>query len=181
MPANQASRRQDGKTELTVPELAWQALRQAVDPFGMLSAPWHAQLAWWTHPQDLLRQVDLTWRETQALYEHGLQRLLGVQPDDPVVPKVEDERFADPVWLESAGFDILKEGFLSLDHRLRTLNHRRPASARTSSSRPISGSTTGSMRSRRATSSGPTRARSSTRSRPTARACRRAGSITCAT
>ena len=126
MQADQASRRPDGKTELSPPELAWQALRQAMDPFGMLSAPWHAQLAWWTHPQDLLQQANESWREALALYEHGVQRLLGVQPDDPVAPKTEDERFADPAWLESAGFDILKEGFLSLDHRLRTLNYHAP-------------------------------------------------------
>ena len=126
MPADQASRRPDGETELSPPELAWQALRQAMDPFGMLSAPWRAQLAWWTHPQDLLQQANESWREALALYEHGVQRLLGVQPDDPVAPKTEDERFADPAWLESAGFDILKEGFLSLDHRLRTLNYHAP-------------------------------------------------------
>lgn len=124
MPSDSAPH--DGNTALTLPELALQALRQAADPFGMLTAPWRAQLAWWTHPQDWLRQADESWREALALYEHGVQRLLGVQPDDPVAPHTEDERFADPVWLESPSFDILKEGFLSLDHRLRTLSHQAP-------------------------------------------------------
>ncbi len=124
MPSDSAPH--DGNTALTLPELALQALRQAADPFGMLTAPWRAQLAWWTHPQDWLRQADESWREALALYEHGVQRLLGVQPDDPVAPHTEDERFADPVWLESPSFDILKEGFLSLDHRLRTLSHHAP-------------------------------------------------------
>lgn len=109
-----------------MPELVLQGLRQAMDPFGMLSTPWRAQLAWWTHPQDWLRQADESWREALALYEHGVQRLLGVQPDDPLVPHTEDERFADPVWLESPSFDLLKEGFLSLDHRLRTLSYHAP-------------------------------------------------------
>lgn len=115
---------------LSPAELGLQSWRRATDPFGMLSSQFNAQLAWWTHPQQLLHEANEAWRETLALYEHGVRRVLGVAEDDLVKPKFEDERFADPIWLQSPGFDILKEGFLSFDHRLRTLYNSAPALAR---------------------------------------------------
>ena len=105
----------------TPPELALQTWRRASDPFGMLSSQFQAQVAWWTHPQQLLHEGFEAWNEAIRLYDHGLRRLLGDDSADLVVPKREDERFADPAWLESPAFDILKEGFLAFDHRLRTL------------------------------------------------------------
>ncbi|MDD2728021.1 alpha/beta fold hydrolase [Malikia sp.] len=115
---------------LSPAELGLQSWRRATDPFGMLSSQFNAQLAWWTHPQQLLHEANEAWRETLALYEHGVRRTLGVAEDDLVTPKFEDERFADPIWLQSPGFDILKEGFLSFDHRLRTLYNTAPGLAR---------------------------------------------------
>ena len=111
-------------------EIGMQSLRRATDPFGMLSSQFNAQLAWWTHPQQLLHQACEAWRESLALYEHGVRRALGAAEDDLVPPKFEDERFADPVWVQSPAFDLLKEIFLSYDHRLRTLYNSAPGLAR---------------------------------------------------
>lgn len=114
----------------TPPELALQTWRRASDPFGMLSSQFQAQLAWWTHPQQLLREGCEVWNEAIRLYQHGARRLLGDDSGDLVAPKREDERFADPAWLESPAFDILKEGFLAFDHRLRTLYNSAPGLSR---------------------------------------------------
>ena len=115
---------------LTPPELMLQSLRRASDPFGMLSSQFQALLAWWTHPQQLLHEGCAAWNEAIRLHDHGVRRLLGDSDADLVVPKREDERFADPAWLELPAFDIIKEGFLAFDHRLRTLYNSAPGLSR---------------------------------------------------
>lgn len=126
MPVDQIQSRVADDGGLTPPELAWQSFKRAADPFGMFSSQFNAQVAWWTHPQELLHEASEVYRELLALYVHGVRRVLGVEDADVVVPKVEDERFADPVWLDSPGYDILKEWFLTIDHRLRTLYNTAP-------------------------------------------------------
>jgi polyhydroxyalkanoate synthase len=117
---------QQASQGLTPPELMLQAWRRTFDPFGVFSSQLNAQLAWLAHPQELLHEAGEVIRELIALHGHGVMRLLGASNQDIVRPKVEDERFADPVWLESPGFDLLKEWFLTIDHRLRNMYFSAP-------------------------------------------------------
>ena len=111
---------------LTPQALALRAWRRAVDPFGMFSSQLAAQLAWLSHPQQLWRELSTSCCELIALQEHGVKRLLGSPDADVVAPKFEDERFADPAWVDAPAFDLLKEWFLTVDHRLRTLYNNAP-------------------------------------------------------
>jgi len=83
-------------------------------------------MAWLMHPQELLHEMQEAGRDLISLQGHGMLRLLGASNQDVVRPKLEDERFADPAWMESPGFDLLKEWFLTLDHRLRNMYYRAP-------------------------------------------------------
>ena len=130
MPQDQSPASPTGPSCLTPPELMLQSWRRATDPFGMLSSQFQAQLAWWTHPQQFLRERCEAWHEAIKLYDHGVRRLMGADEADLVPPNSADERFADPAWVESPFFDLIKESFLSFDHRLRTLYNSAPGLSR---------------------------------------------------
>jgi len=126
MGGHQESSVQEASQTLTPPELLLQNWRRTVDPFGMFSSQLGAQMAWLMHPQQLLREAREAGQDLIALHGHGVMRLLGASSQDVIRPKEEDGRFSDPVWLESPGFDLLKEWFLTIDHRLRNMYYSAP-------------------------------------------------------
>ena len=95
---------------------AWQALfekqKSKVDPIGMFAPILHAHAAWLAHPQELAEWMTRTTREMLALQAHAARRLAGGTEPDVVLPNADDQRFTDPVWTESAGWDVLKEWYL---------------------------------------------------------------------
>ncbi len=107
-------------------QLAVQAFKKKTDPFGIIASQVNAQIAWLNHPPELLQAVDDIGADLVALYVHSLQRGLGFTVHDVFTPNTDDTRFADPVWTESAGWDILKEWYLTLTSRLQTLTLETP-------------------------------------------------------
>jgi polyhydroxyalkanoate synthase len=112
------------------PQAAWRAVNQAVeakiDPIGMMTPLMHAQLAWLSHPQEM--SETLTEFSTQAVGTagHSWHRALGMPSKDVVSPNPDDTRFADPVWNESASWDIVKEWYLMLTHQVQDMLYDTP-------------------------------------------------------
>ncbi len=97
------------------PTAAWDALHQVVesniDPLGMTVPIMHAQLAWLMHPQELSEAVADYAGKMLALQWHSWRRVLGVPSEDVERPNPGDTRFADTVWSDSAGWDVVKEWY----------------------------------------------------------------------
>lgn len=112
------------------PHRAMQALHQAVeaniDPLGMAMPLWHAQLAWLSHPQELAEAASGFSTRMLALMWHSWLRLLGLPSPDVELPNPDDIRFADPVWTESASWDILKEWYLTFTHHIQDMLYQTP-------------------------------------------------------
>ena len=88
----------------------------SVDPMGVAVPLAHAQVAWLMHPQELAKTLSCLSGDLLALQAHSWRRALGIASDDPIHPKDDDTRFSDPVWKDSASFDIIKEWYLLLTH-----------------------------------------------------------------
>jgi polyhydroxyalkanoate synthase len=115
---------------VTSPTQTWKAMHDVaeagVDPLGIAAPLGHANLAWLLHPQEL---ADLAARfsgDVMALSWHAWQRALGLPSEDPVKPHADDTRFADPVWKDSATWDIAKEWYLLLTHNVQDALYRTP-------------------------------------------------------
>ena len=95
------------------PQAAWRAVNQAVegriDPIGMATPLLHAQLAWLSHPQEMSEALAEFSVKLWDLQVHSWHRALGMPSKDVVSPNPDDNRFSDPVWSESATWDIVKE------------------------------------------------------------------------
>ena len=133
---------------------------------GMLSSQFNAQLAWWTHPQQLLHQAGEAWRESLALYEHGRGAAGSRRRTIWCRPSSRTNAFADPVWVQSPAFDITEGNFPELRPPAQDAYNSASGLSRHEQSAPISGSTTGSTPSRRPATSwtnptGPAKARKS--------------------
>lgn len=98
------------------PQAALRAMDQAVeaniDPMGMATPLLHAQLAWLSHPQELAESLAKFSNDMMALQWHSWRRVLGLPSQDVVKPHQDDTRFADPLWQESASWDLVKEWYL---------------------------------------------------------------------
>lgn len=94
----------------------WQRLleqeQSVLDPIGMVAPIVHAHAAWLLHPQELSEWMVRSTQEYFALQAHAARRLLGIAEEDAVLPNADDQRFADPVWTQSAGWDVLKQYYL---------------------------------------------------------------------
>ena len=101
-------------------EAGLSALTQAMDPFGMMSSQFKAQLAWARHPQELWNFSSALTADLLKIYGHGARRMLGIPEGDPEPRNPDDERFADPVWSDWPAWDLIKEQYLLLTHRLQT-------------------------------------------------------------
>lgn len=112
------------------PHRAMQALNEIVeanlDPMGMAMPLVHAQLAWLSHPQELAEAASDFSTSMLALQWHSWQRMLGLPSEDVEKPNPDDTRFADPVWTESATWDVTKEWYLTFTHQLQDMLYRTP-------------------------------------------------------
>ena len=95
------------------------AITQALDPFGMVSSQLKAQMAWAAHPKELWGFASSLSADLLQLYGHSARRMLGFPEGDPVPRNPNDERFADPVWTDWPAWDLVKEQYLLLTHRLQ--------------------------------------------------------------
>lgn len=97
------------------------------DPFGIGVPIAHAQLAWVLHPQELGERMFQLSADILELQAHTLRRSLGLPSDDPVPPRADDARFVDPVWTESATWDLVKEWYLAVTHHVQDILYETPA------------------------------------------------------
>ncbi len=107
-------------------ETVTQAVNKAVDPFGVTTSLLNAQMAWLMHPQELFRAVHALSGDLLALQTHVTRRALGIPSDDVIEPNADDGRFADPIWTDSASWDIIKEWYLAFTHRLQDMYFETP-------------------------------------------------------
>lgn len=112
------------KANLT-PQATWRAVNEAVesnlDPMGVATPLLHAQVAWMTHPQELAEELSKLSSRLWALQWHSWARALGMASPDIEKPHPDDTRFADPVWTDSATWDITKEWYLLFTHRIQEM------------------------------------------------------------
>ncbi len=112
------------------PHHAIRAMHEAVethlDPLGMTVPLLHAQLAWATHPQELAEAASDFSTRMMALQWHSWQRMLGLQSPDVESANPDDPRFADPVWKESASWDVAKEWYLMSTHHIQDMLFKSP-------------------------------------------------------
>jgi polyhydroxyalkanoate synthase len=114
-------------SEATNPlEVMGENISKHLDPFGVASSVLNAQAAWLMHPQELGRVLSALSGDVLALQAHVTRRALGIPSEDVVVPHADDTRFADPVWEESATWDIIKEWYLAFTHRLQDMYFETP-------------------------------------------------------
>jgi polyhydroxyalkanoate synthase len=96
------------------PHRTFRAVHEAVeshlDPLGVVMPMVHAQLAWVTHPQELAEAASEFSTRMLALQWQSWQRLFGLPCTDVEEPNPDDTRFADPLWKDSATWDIARNG-----------------------------------------------------------------------
>ena len=97
-----------------------------VDPIGMAAPLLHAQMAWLTHPQELAEAGEELSLRLWDLQMHSWRRALGMPSADVVKPHPDDTRFSDPVWSDSATWDIAKEWYLLLTHHAQDMLYNTP-------------------------------------------------------
>lgn len=116
--------------EIVTPKSVWRAMDQAVaariDPMGVAVPLLHAQLAWLSHPQELAESTAHFASKMLELQWHSWRRAFGVASTDVEVPNPDDNRFADPVWTESASWDIAKEWYLLSTRHLQDMLYETP-------------------------------------------------------
>lgn len=101
-------------------------IEKHLDPFGVTTSIINAQAAWLTHPQELSRAMTALSSDILALQTHVMRRAMGFPSEDVVTPHEDDTRFADPVWKDSATWDIIKETYLAFTHRLEDMCFETP-------------------------------------------------------
>jgi len=97
------------------------SLQQRIDPFGVTTSLLNAQAAWMMHPQELARAISGMSGDMLALQTHLVRRAFGLPSTDVVTPQADDARFADPVWSDAPTWDIIKESYLAITHRLEDM------------------------------------------------------------
>jgi len=102
------------------------AMSKAVDPFGVTTSLLNAQMAWLLHPQELSRAATALSGDLLALQMHVMRRAMGIPSQDVIRPNADDARFANPVWTDSATWDIVKEWYLAFTHRLEDMFFETP-------------------------------------------------------
>ncbi len=102
------------------------SVSKAVDPFGMTTSLLNAQVAWMMHPQELMRTMNGLSGDLLALQSHVMRRAMGIPSEDVIKPNPDDARFADPIWTDSASWDITKEWYLAFTRRLQDMYFETP-------------------------------------------------------
>lgn len=115
---------------MTTPQAAWRAVNEAVeakvDPIGVATPLIHAQLAWLAHPQEMSETLAEVSTKLWDMQTHAWRRIWGMPSKDIVSPHPDDMRFANPVWSESAGWDIVKEWYLGVTHQVQDMLYNTP-------------------------------------------------------
>jgi polyhydroxyalkanoate synthase len=118
------------KTAKGTPGATWEAVHQAVeanvDPMGVAMPLLHSQVAWMMHPQELAERMADFSSKMLALQWHSWQRAFGLPSQDVEKPNPDDTRFADPIWTESASWDIAKEWYLLSTHHIQDMLYQTP-------------------------------------------------------
>lgn len=112
--------------ELNPLESMGRAVSKAIDPYGVTMSLLNAQAAWLMHPQELIHHLSALSGDLIALQAHLSRRALGMPSTDVIQPHADDARFADPIWSESATWDIIKESYLAFTHRLEDMLFETP-------------------------------------------------------
>ena len=102
------------------------ALGKSIDPYGVTTSLLNAQVAWMMHPQELSRATNALSGDLWALQGHVMRRAMGLPSDDVIAPHGDDARFADPIWTESASWDIIKELYLAYTRRFEDMLFETP-------------------------------------------------------
>ncbi|MCL2344653.1 MAG: alpha/beta fold hydrolase [Desulfobulbus sp.] len=102
------------------------AVSKAIDPYGVTTSLLHAQVAWMLHPQEFLRAMNALSSDLVALQSHVVNRALGVPSADVITPNADDARFVNPVWTESASWDIVKEWYLAFTRHIQNMLFETP-------------------------------------------------------
>jgi len=127
MPANSSSKASGFDMRRLSPlEAVARAVSDSVDPYGATTSLLNAQMAWMLHPQELLRAINALSSDLLALQTHVWQRALGIAAPDVIKPNADDARFADPIWTDSASWDIVKEWYLAFTRNLATMLFETP-------------------------------------------------------
>jgi polyhydroxyalkanoate synthase len=101
-------------------------LSAQADPYGIAAPILHAQMAWLMHPQELGERMASLSSALWELQWHTWRRAVGLPSPDPVKPNADDPRFADPVWTESATWDLVKEWYLAFTHHMQDMLYDTP-------------------------------------------------------
>lgn len=107
-------------------EMAGAAISKALDPYGVTTSMLNAQMSWLTHPQELMRAMSGLAGDMIALQAHVMRRAAGLPSEDVVTPHEDDNRFSDPIWQDSATWDIIKEWYLAFTHRMQDMYFETP-------------------------------------------------------
>ncbi|MCL2525176.1 MAG: alpha/beta fold hydrolase [Betaproteobacteria bacterium] len=102
-------------------EAVGNAVIKELDPYGVTTSLLHAQISWMLHPQEFLRALNALSSDTLALGMHVMKRAIGIQSADIIAPNPDDKRFADPIWTESASWDIIKACYLTFNHHFKNM------------------------------------------------------------
>ncbi|KAB2914452.1 MAG: alpha/beta fold hydrolase [Dechloromonas sp.] len=102
------------------------SVSKAIDPYGVTTSLLNAQMAWMMHPQELLRALNALSTDLVSLQSHVLRRGLGMPSADVIKPNADDARFADPIWTDSASWDIIKEWYLAFTRHLEDMLFETP-------------------------------------------------------
>lgn len=112
------------------PRTTWQAVHDvvetSVDPMGVAMPLLHAQLAWLMHPQELAEVSARFSGKMLALQWQTWRRAFGLPSEDVEKPNPDDNRFADPIWNDSATWDITKEWYLLATHHVEDMLYETP-------------------------------------------------------
>lgn len=112
------------------PQRALQAVhatvQENIDPLGVFMPLLNAQLAWLSHPQELAEAAAEFSTHMMDLQWYSWQRMFGLPCADVEEPNPDDTRFTDPVWRESASWDLTKEWYLTFTHHIQNMLYQSP-------------------------------------------------------
>ena len=103
-----------------------ETVQSSVDPLGVFMPMMSAQWAWLTHPQELAEAAAEFSTRMMGLQWYSCQRMLGLPGKDVEEPNPDDTRFADPIWQESATWDLTKEWYLTYTHHIQDMLFQTP-------------------------------------------------------
>ncbi len=103
-----------------------ETVQSNVDPLGVFMPLMHAQWAWLTHPHELAEEAAELSTRMLSLQWYSWQRMMGLPVKDIEQPNPDDTRFVDPIWKDSASWDITKEWYLLLTHHIQDMLFETP-------------------------------------------------------